>query len=165
MCQKQTLDQLLARLEANWPEVTSTETSIVLGIIRLNDLLRAQIDHILVDFKLSRAAFEVLSWLRSLEEPRELTPKELCEAILVSSGGMTKVLIGLEKEALIERVSRKEDKRSKFVRLTPKGEDLIERCMIAVTHHDKYIFDKILNEEESKLVKNKILKIINKITV
>ena len=46
-----------------------------------------------------------MSWplLRSVPSPYELTPTELYDAVLLSSGGMTKVLRRLETRGLVSR--------------------------------------------------------------
>ena len=81
---------------------------------------------------LSLAEFEVLVTLRGVPPPNELMPTDLYSAVLMSSGGLTKVLHGLEKRGLVTRAEGKSDRRSKPVRLTAKGRALAERAMADV---------------------------------
>lgn len=163
MRRKNPIQELLKRMSENWPEMTSPETDVVLGIIRFNDLIRARTDKALSPFKLSRAAFEVLAALRSLPEPRQLTPTELSDSILISTGGMTKVLINLEGNGMIERISSDEDKRSKLVKLTPAGKRMAERSMKEVARQDRELFAGLLTSEEVKKLRRRLLVSLNKI--
>jgi DNA-binding MarR family transcriptional regulator len=81
---------------------------------------------------LSFMEFEVLITLRGVAPPYEMIPTELYPAILISSGGLTKVLNALQERGLITRAEGAADKRSKPVRLTAKGRTLAERVMAEV---------------------------------
>jgi len=74
-------------------------------------------------FGLTTPQFGVLECLGHLGS---LTLGELCRKQLVSGGNMTVVVDNLSKEGLVERVPRKEDRRSTVVRLTTKGKKLFE---------------------------------------
>lgn len=163
MKQKHPIQELIKRLEVNWSEVTSPESDIVFGIIRFNDLIRARTDKALSQFNLSRAAFEVLASLRSLPAPRQLTPKELSESILITTGGMTKVLIYLENNDFIKRISNDEDKRSKLVKLTRGGKRLAELSMAEVAKQDKKLFQGNATSEEINSLRRELLETLNRI--
>ena len=76
--------------------------------------------------------------------------------MIFSSGGMTKILNKLELKKLIKRVDSQQDKRSRFVEITPKGAQVAKAAFKeAVAFHLK-IFD-ILDEDE-KIFLEKILK-------
>jgi DNA-binding MarR family transcriptional regulator len=150
-------------MSENWPEMTSAETDVVLGIIRFNDLIREGTDKALAAFNLSRGAFEALATLRSLPEPRQLTPTELSESILISTGGMTKILINLGSNGLIERVSHRGDKRSKLVKLTPAGKSMAERAMKEVVRQDKELFAGLFTPKEVGELRRRLLSALSKI--
>jgi DNA-binding MarR family transcriptional regulator len=79
--------------------------------------------------------FEVLITLRGVAPPYEMIPTELYPAILISSGGLTKVLNALQERGFVTRAEGTADKRSKPVRLTAKGRTLAERVMADVLDH------------------------------
>lgn len=58
-----------------------------------------------------------------------LSPTQLYEAMLFSSGGMTKVLKRLEMKGLISRIPSTDDRRSLLVKLEEKGEILIRNVI------------------------------------
>jgi DNA-binding MarR family transcriptional regulator len=73
--------------------------------------------------------FDVIATLRRSGKPYRLTPTELYESLMLSSGGMTARLDRLEKAGLIERQPNPEDRRGTLVGLTRKGLALIERIV------------------------------------
>lgn len=80
-------------------------------------------------FKLSIAELDVLATLRNAPEPHEMTPTRIQHQIVITSGGLTKVLLQLEARGLVERSQSQEDLRVKPVRLTDSGTAMIEAAM------------------------------------
>ena len=87
-----------------------------------------------------------------------LSPTDLYDAIVFSSGGMTKVLKKLEERNLIKRETSTKDKRSMLISLTQEGKDLIENCMIEVAKQKEKKFS-ILTQKEKEDLKNILSKI------
>ena len=87
-----------------------------------------------------------------------LSPTDLYDAIVFSSGGMTKVLKKLEERNLIKREASSNDKRSMLISLTQEGKDLIENCMIEVEKKKEKKFS-ILTQKEKEDLKNILSKI------
>jgi DNA-binding MarR family transcriptional regulator len=145
MAEKITVSDVLEQMKENWHAAAVPETALMLGLIRLNDIVIESTAAIITEFGLTRAAFEVLVTLRSLPEPRQLTPTDLYRSLLITSGGMTKVLKQLEKDGLIERLINDNDQRSKLVRLTDTGAECAERSMAAVSNNDKKILSQALS--------------------
>jgi DNA-binding MarR family transcriptional regulator len=83
---------------------------------------------------------------------KELSPTELYNTMIFSSGGMTKVLKKLESLSYISRVASPEDKRSTLVKLEPEGETLLLKCLDDIVEQRADIFD-ILDETEKDTLK------------
>jgi DNA-binding MarR family transcriptional regulator len=77
---------------------------------------------------LGEGDFDVLATLRRTGEPYELTPTELMDQTMVTSGAVTKRLDRLEGAGLVERRVAGDDRRSRIVVLTDKGRELIDRA-------------------------------------
>lgn len=88
-----------------------------------------------------------------------LTPTQLSDFTIFSSGGMTKILKKLQEKKLITRVASKDDKRSMLVKIEKKAENLIEECLLDIAKFESDLFD-ILDETEKKVLK----KILHKLT-
>ncbi|WP_165943304.1 MarR family winged helix-turn-helix transcriptional regulator [Roseicella aquatilis] len=126
-----TAEEILDRFAAHWPEAGGRWTvSLMVPLYRLHDLAMARMDAVLRPLGLSTTAFDVLTALRCTPPPHELRPTEIAEALLLSSGGLTKVLHGLARAGLVERPGRGEaDRRCRPARLTEAGRALVERAM------------------------------------
>jgi len=81
---------------------------------------------------LTSAEFDVLATLRRSPPPRELTPPKIQEALLITSGGLTKVMQKLELRGFVRRSRDEGDQRIRPVRLTPVGRRLVEKAMAEV---------------------------------
>jgi len=125
-------DKLLALKKKHWPESVTPVGEMLVRVYRLNSLMRDSVAEQIAAHGLSFMEFEVLITLRGAAPPHEMIPTELYPAILISSGGLTKVLNSLQQRGLITRAEDAADKRSKPVRLTAKGRTLAERVMAEV---------------------------------
>ena len=65
--------------------------------------------------------YSVLRVLHLANRPYRMSPSELTELLLRSSGGMTQILDRLESAGLVERSSDPADRRKVLVGLTAKG--------------------------------------------
>lgn len=97
-----------------------------------NRVSRGRQAPVMAGFGLQPGEFDVLATLRRSGAPHALTPTELYESTMVTSGAMTNRLDRLEQAALIVRRPNPADRRGLLIELTPKGKDLIDR---AVTTH------------------------------
>ena len=79
--------------------------------------------------------------------------------MVFSSGGMTKVLKKLEEKEYITRVDNQNDKRSKLVQLSKKGEILLNKALKDVVDLEKDFFSP-LDEKEQKTLKELIYKVL-----
>ena len=130
-------------MRENWPDVVTPSTELMMRIYRLNDLVRENAIRQTEQSGLSFTEFEVLVALRSVKPPHELIPTDLYQAILISSGGLTKVLRALEERGLIARARGETDRRSKPVRLTAAGKNLAERVMPRVLESDEKLLSEV----------------------
>lgn len=78
---------------------------------------------------LSVVEFDVLATLRRSPQPHALTPSDIQHSMLITSGGLTKILIELENRGLISRTTDENDRRIKPVALTEKGLPILHKAM------------------------------------
>ena len=103
------------------------------------------------EFGLQDGEFDVLATLRRAGPPYQMTPTQLYEATMLSSGGMTARLDRLEKQALIERRPNPEDRRGTLVGLTGDGLALMDRAVPAHTANCTRILNGLSTEEQMRL--------------
>lgn len=80
---------------------------------------------------IGRGEFDVLATLRRSGEPFNLSPRQLSDTLMLTTGGMTGRLDKLEKGGLITRTPDPGDRRSMRAQLTPAGRELIDRAVAA----------------------------------
>lgn len=127
----------------HWPEATSAGGLLVPTVYRLHEHLSRLADNLFKTYDLQSAEFETLCALRNSPSPHCLTPTEIYRALLVSSGGMTKILSRLEKKGLIGRPANRKDARSRMVGLTVHGKVLVEAIMEQLLRHEAELLSKV----------------------
>lgn len=114
---------------------------------------------ILSAHKLSGAEFDVLATLRNATVPHELTPSQLQEEVVITSGGLTKIMLQLEEKGLIQRLQSKQDMRIKPLRLTLAGTQKIEVAMQEMLDATRTWVSTALAPQETA----KLLELLNKL--
>jgi DNA-binding MarR family transcriptional regulator len=84
---------------------------------------------LLIKYGLSLAEFDVLATLRNAPAPHAMTPSQIQHEVVITSGGLTKVMLQLEARNLVVRHQSQDDLRVKPVCLTPEGATTIEAAM------------------------------------
>lgn len=128
---------LLERATTNWPDASLRQMTTTVAVQRLARLLERVAAEALAPLTLTPASFEVLAALRAQPAPHQLTPTDLYEAMLISSGGLTKLVKALESRGLVARPISSDDRRSRPVALTEEGRKLAEHAMLAVQAAEK----------------------------
>jgi MarR family 2-MHQ and catechol resistance regulon transcriptional repressor len=107
---------------------------------------------------LTPSQFDVIATLGDTEG---MTCKELSEKTLVTKGTLTGVLDRLEKKSLIERMPSKQDRRSIFIRLTPKGDAYFLKVFPPHMQYIKPYFERALTAAEVTKLHELLLRLKN----
>jgi DNA-binding MarR family transcriptional regulator len=92
-------------------------------------VLREHMNPVFAKAGLQAGEFDVLATLRRSGAPYTLSPTQLCEAAMISSGGMTDRLDRLERAGLVVRRPDAKDRRGKRIALTDPGKRLIDEAL------------------------------------
>ncbi len=118
-------------------ESSSEELKLWLRLNACNNLIQNELRNVLrAQFQTTLPRFELMAQLSSA--PQGLRMGELSERLMVSNGNITTITMQLERDDLIERILNREDRRSTFIRLTPKGKKLLTKMVKA---YDKCLAD------------------------
>jgi len=145
--------ELFERIAAHWPEQTGRIQPAVILLYRSRDLLLEDLEQTLSPFGMRPADLDVLAALRVRPTPRQLTPTELYRSLLISSGGLTKILHRLEAAGWIDRPANPADGRSLLVRLTRKGKAQVERVIETVITHEEQALAALSASEQAELAR------------
>ncbi|RTM11335.1 MAG: MarR family transcriptional regulator [Hyphomicrobiales bacterium] len=129
-----------------------------MGVIgRLNEasslIARDRLAPVFARFGLQSGEFDVLATLRRSGAPYALTPTELYEATMVTSGAMTARLDRLEKAGLTQRAPHPTDRRGVVVQLTEKGRELTDEALTAHVANEHEILAGLTREDREMLAR------------
>ena len=110
------------------PELDVSPVLVIGRLHRVAQALTTELVKVYNAHGLGEGDFDVLATLRRTGDPYELTPTELMDQTMVTSGAVTKRLDRLEGAGLVERRVSDGDRRSRIVVLTGKGRELIDRA-------------------------------------
>jgi DNA-binding MarR family transcriptional regulator len=115
------VDRFIAQWQREWPELDLSPMGTLGRINRLSKMMTPHIEQLFAKYGLERGEFDVLATLKRSGPEHRLTPTELFNALMITSGGLTHRLKRLEKAGLVRRVPSVEDRRSLLVELTAEG--------------------------------------------
>ncbi|MES9851073.1 MAG: MarR family transcriptional regulator [Candidatus Thiodiazotropha sp. L084R] len=141
-------DIILNKTKEYWPETDQNIDSYAIYLHRSQQLSLKLATQIIQRHQVNTSEFDVLAALRNTAPPHQLTPTELQRSMLITSGGLTKLLYQLEARGLITRSVKEHDKRSKLVHLTETGKNLVEECMVEVHAFDRKLLNTALTAKE-----------------
>lgn len=117
---------------------------IWLRLMRFTNQSNQMSNEFLRRFDLTTAQFDVLMQIR-IYQP--LTQMELAEKVTVTQGGISRMLVRLEKDGCIVR---KQDWKTKTISLTKKAESILDQAMPEQLAFQSSFFEEVLSEEEQK---------------
>ncbi|WP_452225139.1 MarR family winged helix-turn-helix transcriptional regulator [Lacinutrix chionoecetis] len=127
MCEKtDVIDRLIKEWKQEQPELDASAMAVVGRILKLGKTLEKRASQALRNSDIHYTDLDVLATLRRSGEPYTLSPKELMQSVLITSGAMTALLERLTKLKLIFRVPDENDGRIKRACLTKKGIQVID---------------------------------------
>ena len=148
MYENYTAEQIVAFIRENWPEQDGPTSDFLIYLNRVRDVIHTRAKEIVSNFGLSTGEFDILATLRRAPSPYVLTPTELQRSVLITSGGLTKLLYQLEERDLVSRSIQAQDKRSKLVHLTSKGKKTVERAVATFMQAQQPWIGNALTEKE-----------------
>jgi DNA-binding MarR family transcriptional regulator len=160
MPRRRTSEELLHLFRENWPEGYSPAEEVMLRLYHAALRHTEELHRFLARFDLTTIEFVTLRVLRREAPPHVMTPSALYETLVLSPGGMTKILKQLEAKGLVSRRADAADKRSTLVELTRKGEAAIEAAQSAVRELDCALLDRTLNDREQQRLAQLLRKLL-----
>src|SRR5512139_3149161 len=114
---------------AERPDLDVSPILVIGRIHRIAQALTPELVEVYARHGLGEGDFDVLATLRRQGSPYALTPGELGERTMVTSGAVTKRVDRLAAKGLVQRLRSTADGRSRTVVLTPEGRRVIDAAM------------------------------------
>ena len=125
------VDRIIREWAQEYPSLDTEAMAVIGRILRIARYLERDVELELGRFGLSISEFNALSALRRHGEPHALSPTELSRGLMLSSGGLSKLVERLEARGLVVRTPDQTDGRGVVVALTPAGRELQEAAIEA----------------------------------
>ena len=109
-------------------ELSESQLEAWTRFLRAHSAITRELEPQLADgHGLTLSDYDVLAQLAQAPG-RRLRPVELARAVLLTRSGVTRLVHGLERAGLVERVPSPDDGRSTLVHLTAAGRDVLRRA-------------------------------------
>jgi DNA-binding MarR family transcriptional regulator len=123
------VDGILEQWALERPDLDASPIGLIGRLHRLADVLNVELRKVFAEAGLGDGDFDVLVTLRRHGAPYELTPSELGASTMVTSSAVTKRIDRLERAGLVTRAVSRDDARSRRIRLTESGFEVVNRLM------------------------------------
>lgn len=145
------VDRILDQWRAERPDLDVADMGIIGRLKRLQVQLAKGMDRVFEAHGLNAASFDVLATLRRAGRPYALSPSDLVDWTMVTSGTMTNRIDRLEKAGLVRRDRNPEDGRGFVVALTEAGFALIDAAVSAHVANQHRMMAPLTPEERQAL--------------
>jgi DNA-binding MarR family transcriptional regulator len=145
------VDEHVERALHEFPEIDPMVEAIVSRIDILARYLRKGWAEALAQHDLSEGEYKVLVKLGLAGEPYRLSPGELSEHLMVSTGGMTNRVDRLERRGLIVRKPDPHDRRGVLVELTARGKEVLADAVRTQAVNEARLVDVLAVDEQESL--------------
>jgi DNA-binding MarR family transcriptional regulator len=145
------VDDILAQWARERPDLDVSPMGIVGRISRIERLLDPALTAVFRTFRLERWSFDVLASLRRAGPPFELTPTQLFNSLMLTSGAITYRIDEMVQTGLVQRSPDPEDRRGLRIRLTALGRRTIDAAVMAHVENEANLIAHLSAKERSDL--------------
>lgn len=146
------VDGVLEQWRRERPDVDPWPIGVVGRLMRLSRFWDAEIKRFLAEHGLEPGEFDVLSTLRRIGAPHELTASAFMKTSLVTSGAITNRIDRMETKGLVRRTRDTVDRRSVKIRLTDLGLQLIDAVLPLHVANEARLFGELSRQDQEALV-------------
>ena len=151
MEERDEVDRLITAWQKERPDLDFTPLSVLSRITRISkhlDIARRN-----AFASLDTWGFDVLASLRRVGDPYQLSPSQLIQETMVTSGTMTNRLDRLEELGLITRSQDPDDGRGILVTLTKAGAKAVDSAMEDLLNREREFLKSLSKSELNELAK------------
>ena len=145
------VDRLIAAWRRERPDMDVAPMQVLSRVTRLALHLDRARKQAFADHDLESSEFDVLSALRRSGKPYQLSPGQLVQETLVTSGTMTNRVDRLVRKGLVERLPDPADRRGVQVRLTSAGSVAVDGAIDALLGHEHDLLAGLSTDEATAL--------------
>jgi DNA-binding MarR family transcriptional regulator len=126
------VDKIVAQWNRERPDLDVGPMGLLGRLAKVRSHVARELETEFARHGLNSSSFDVLATLRRAGAPYRLSPSDLMETMMITSGTMTNRIDQLEKAGMVERLDNPEDRRGVIIALTEKGFETVDKT---VTDH------------------------------
>lgn len=153
------VDRLIAAWQFERPELNVEPFHILSRVTRLARHLDIARREAFAAHDLETGEFDVLASLRRSGAPYNLSPSQLVNLLLVTSGTMTNRIDRLEAKGMVERLPDPNDGRGVIVRLTNAGKVAVDQAVTDLLDRERVLLDSV-SAENQKVIADLLRQIV-----
>lgn len=146
------VDRLIAAWQHERPAMDVTPMHVLSRVTRLALHLDRARKEAFAHHGLEPSEFDVLSALRRSGKPYRLSPGQLVQETLVTSGTMTNRVDRLVRKGLVERLPDPADRRGVQVSLTDSGRIAVDGAMDALLEAEQRLLVALAPDETASII-------------
>ncbi|HGS4995358.1 TPA: MarR family winged helix-turn-helix transcriptional regulator [Vibrio cholerae] len=151
------VDAILAQWRSVRPDLDCSSMGVVGRLRQTNGIWKTKLDQVFDRFGLSCIEFDILATIR--RNDREITPTELYQTLMLSSGAISTRIEQLVQRGLVQRVASEQDRRSCKVTLTEQGIELVDQALNSHVDNMNRMLA-VLTEQEQRQLEQLLKKIL-----
>jgi DNA-binding MarR family transcriptional regulator len=144
------IDQVVSDVRHRYADLHPVGLPITGRILRLAQFLLMRREEQLAPFGITVADFDVLATLVRRAGTGTVNVRDLQQAMMLSSSGITKRLDRLESSGLVAREPDPTDRRGVLIRLTDAGVELIDAAIPTVTDFESRLVGEAVAAERDR---------------
>jgi DNA-binding MarR family transcriptional regulator len=159
---KKELETRIERVRLRTPEIYNEVLHVVVPFYMFHQKLHEGTSKIQENrYNITSSELDVMRCLLlSNNDDNILSPTQIYDKLMFTSGAITKVLKKLEERGYIIRLNNQYDKRSSLVQLTPEGCEICKKALTDLFNFEEECFSK-LSKEEVDTYKELTLKLLS----
>lgn len=147
------VDEIVAQWNRERPAVDVSGVAIIGRLSRLEKEIRPRLSAVFAQHDLESWEFDVLATLLRNGPPHQLTPGQLLDSMMITSGAMTNRIQRLEERGFVERVRSPTDGRQVLVTLTAAGLAKVDAALIDHAANERRIVSALSPRQREQLVR------------
>ncbi|MBP2437677.1 MarR family winged helix-turn-helix transcriptional regulator [Microbacterium amylolyticum] len=145
------VDRIVGAWSAERPDLNFSPMEVLSRVDRLSHHLDRERREAFRRTDIEPWEWDVLSALRRAGDPFRLSPKQLLQQTLVSSGTMTNRIDRLRERGLVERATDPADRRGVLVTLTDEGRTRVDAAITRLIDAESDLLQSMSTHDQKRL--------------
>lgn len=146
------VDEIVEQWARERPDVDVSGMAIIGRLSRLEQSIRPRLSAVFAEHDLESWEFDVLATLLRNGLPYQLTPGQLLDSMMITSGAMTNRIDRLEHRGFVERKKSTTDRRQVLVTLTKSGLNKVDAALVDHAANELVIVDALDPDQRQDLI-------------